>query len=128
MLNCCNCDFRGSYCHVLCNRENFYRRIEYGICPKCNVVKFLDYRLVNGKEKIKILSGVSAENTFNKIYTKIVTEQNCSKSNQNFYYGDFKSTGKKDLNGNPVYLQLRKNFNGEADILGEVKTKVIKIA
>ena len=127
MLDCCNRNFCGSFFHVLVNKEDFYRRIEFGICPVCGIYKLLDFRLVNGIEKKKVLSGKDAENTFEKIYKKLSEEKQGSKSNNNFYYGDFKRTRKKDLNGNPIYLQLRKNFNNVVDILGEVSTKVIKI-
>ncbi len=42
-----------------------------------------------------------------------------SKTNQNWFYGDFKKSDKKDDRGNIILLQLKRNFNGEAIILGE---------
>lgn len=127
MLNCCNRRFHGSYYRVLANREDFYRRIEFGICPCCGIYKFFEYRMFNGEVKQKILSGNEAYKTFEKILNKLKEEKQGTKSNQNFYYGDYKITKKKDSRGNPIYLQLKRNFNNESTILGEVETKVIKI-
>ena len=40
-----------------------------------------------------------------------------NKQDQNWFYGDFSKTREKDENGNPIYLQLRCNFNREYEIL-----------
>ena len=127
MLVCCNRRFRGGYYRVLSNKPDFYRRIEFGICPHCGNYRLMDFRLINGKGNIKTLSGKEAENTFEKIVKKYREEKQGSKSNQNYHFGDFKKSRKKDEFGNPVYLQLRRNFNNEAEVLGEVKTRVTKI-
>lgn len=128
MLICCNRHFRGGYYRVLSNRQDFYRRIEYGICPCCGVYRFLDFRIVMGKERRKFLSGKDAELAFEKVIRSLRVEKCGTKTNQNFYFGDYKVTKKKDVNGNPVYLQLRRNFNDEAEILGEVNTVVYKLS
>ena len=86
MLNCCNCDFRSCYCHVVANKENFYRRIEFGICPKCGVYKFLDFRLIKGEKKRKKLTGKAAERAYEKSLERIEERNSYSKSKQNFYY------------------------------------------
>ena len=83
--------------------------------------------MFNGKVKQKLLSGKEAYNTLEKILNKLKEEKQGTKSNQNFYYGDYKITNKKDSQGNPIYLQLRRNFNNESTVLNEVETKVIKI-
>ena len=44
---------------------------------------------------------------------------------QNLWYGDFMKTNRKDANGNPIYLQLRKNFNGQYEILNEINTCIV---
>ena len=43
-------------------------------------------------------------------------------SNQNVFYGDFLKTRKKDIKGNPIYEQTRKNFNGQYEILNTIHT------
>ena len=124
MLLCCNRRFMGGYYYVLVNKSDFYRRIEFGICPKCGTYRFLDYRIINNQVKEKFLSGKCAYNTFKKIFKKMTEIKHGTKSNQNFYYGDYKVTSKKDFMGNPIYIQLRKNFNDETEVLGEVETKI----
>jgi hypothetical protein len=81
-----------------------------------------------GKERRKFLSGKDAELAFEKVIRSLRSEKCGTKTNQNFYFGDYKVTKKKDANGNPVYLQLRRNFNDEAEILGEVNTVVYKLS
>ena len=127
MLICCNRHFRGGYYRVLSNKPDFYRRIEYGICPNCGRYRLLDFKIINGAERIRTLSGEKAELAFEKIIKKLREEKQGTKSNQNYHYGDFRVTGKKDCFGNPIYLQLRSNFNNETEVIGEVETKVYKI-
>lgn len=50
-----------------------------------------------------------------------------TKSNQNVYYGDFRKTNRLDENGLPIYQQLRKNFNGQAEVLNDIETKVLTL-
>lgn len=126
MLVCCNSRFRGVYFRVLENKPDFYRRIEYGICPKCGNYRLLDLRMIEGKVKIKTLSGKEAENNYEKIIKKYKEVKHGSKSNQNYCYGDYKLSRKRDDDGNRIYLQLRRNFNNEAEIIGEISTKVTK--
>ena len=126
MLNCCNYRFRGGYFYVLANKKDFYRRIEFGICPQCGIYKFLDYKIICGKEKTRTLSGKFAEETFRKICKKLQNEKQGSKSDSNYYYGDFKIIKDKKTK-KLTYLQLRKNFNNDTEILGEVETKIYKV-
>ena len=127
MLFCCNCRFIGRFFRVLSNTNDFYRKIEFGVCPKCGTNQFSDYRIIMGKVKQKIHSGKSAFNAFEKFLDKLSPIKMGTKSKQNYYYGDFKLTRKKDSFGNPIYLQLRKNFNNVTEILGEVDTRVTRI-
>ena len=117
----------GRFFRVLSNTKDFYRKIEFGICPKCGVNRFCDYRIVFGKVTKKCYSGKSAYSMFEKILENLSHIKSGSKSKQNYYYGDFKLTNKKDTFGNPIYLQLRKNFNNDIEVLGEVKTKVVQM-
>ncbi|MBR6099199.1 hypothetical protein IKP85_05570 [bacterium] len=127
MLACCNRRFSGGYYRVLSNKPDFYRRIEFGICPNCGQYRLLDFRMTEGKLQIRTFSGKNAESSFEKILKKLKQEKHGTKSNQNYHYGDFKMSGKKDYSGNPIYLQLRRNFNNEAEVLGEVETKTYNI-
>ncbi len=127
MLMCCNRRFFGGHRFVLANKEDFYRRIEFGVCPECGVYRFLDYRLIKGMAQAKILSGAEAESAYDKVRRKLNNIRQGSKSNQNYFYGDFKRTEEVDSEGNPVFLQLRKNFNNQEEVIGKVKTKVYKI-
>ncbi len=124
MLICCNRLFQGGFHYVVSNTADFYRRLEFGICPNCGVYKFRDYRIIKDVVRDKILSGKEAESAFEKFSQRLKDLKHGIKTNQNYHYGDFKATARKDENGNPIYLQLRKNFNGDAEILGEIKTKV----
>jgi hypothetical protein len=123
MLFCCNAHFVGSFSYVLFNTKYNYRRVEFGICPCCGAFKFRDYKQdFTGKEIIKDLTGKEAQTKLNQWRKKINSYKQGTKSKQNIYYGDFRKTNRKDKNGNPIYLQLRKNFNNEAEIIGEIKT------
>lgn len=128
MLLCCNAHFMGSFSYVFFSRKYSYRRIEFGVCPNCGVFKFRDYKLdFTGKEIIKDLTGKEAQTKLNHWRKKINSNIQGTKSKQNTYYGDFQKTNRKDENGNPIYLQLRKNFNNESEVLGEVKTTISTI-
>jgi len=87
----------------------------------------MDFRMINGTEKIKTLSGKKAEITFEKIIKNLREEKQGTKSNQNYHYGDYRISKKKDMYGNPIYIQLKKDFNNETEILGEVETKIYKL-
>ncbi len=125
MLTCCNHCFMGSFVKKIADNPFYYRRVEFGICPHCGTIKFRDYRQeTNGEEIIKDFSGLKAVNQlekWRKFFTKTLLG---SKGNQNVYYGDFKRTNRKDKNGLPIYYQLRKNFNGQSEIIGEIKTVI----
>lgn len=125
MLECCNLRFGGEFSRVLINSRDFYRKIEYGICPNCGCSKYRELRQVNGGAiREKLLSGKEALHRFEKISEQLSKLKRGNFVNQNFYYGDFKKTRRKDEFGNPVYLQLRKNFNNTVEILGEIRTTV----
>lgn len=127
MITCCNRHFTGEFRHVLSWRANFYRKIEFGICPCCKNFKFIDYRIINNDDtRIKTLSGKEAVSAYEKILKRVQKISSGSKSNMNYHYGDFKKTKKVDEYGNPVYLQLRKNFNNESEVLGEIYTRTYK--
>lgn len=123
MLSCCNNLFSGLFRRVVKNSNSEYRRIEFGICPKCGAYCFMDYRSDNnGNEKIKILRGRKAQTKFKCWEDRFKNQKQGNYSNQNVYYGDFKKTDETDSNGYPVYVQLRRNFNGQTEVLNKITT------
>ena len=128
MLGCCNSLFKESFSYVLLSTKYFYRKIEYGICPQCGCLKFKDFQITNtGEEKVTYSTGKHASQKMEYWRKKLNNTKYGSKSNQNVYYGDFKKTNRLDENNIPIYQQLRKNFNGQSEVIGEVQTKVLAI-
>ena len=106
MLFCCNNHFAGNFSRILFNSE-------------------LNYRRIDGKEKVNELSGKAANDRMAFWRKRLKSSKQGSWTKQNIYYGDFRKTRKKDEFGNPIYLQLRRNFNNEAEIIGEVRTRIL---
>ena len=130
MLFCCNTLFEGSLSKVIKNNSLFYQRIEFGMCPVCGVAKFreIKFSVTTQKEKYKVLSGLNAEKKIKELLDPKNNGRCGTKTNQNFYFGDFKKTNNKDENGLPIYLQLRKNLNGQYEVLGTVKTILTNVS
>lgn len=126
MIECCNALYNASFSYVLFSGKNYYRRLEFGICQNCGCLKFKDFIIDHtGAEKVKMFTGKRASQKLELWRKKIRNTRYGTKSNQNVYYGDFKKTNRLDANGIPVFQQLRKNFNGQSEVIGEVKTKLI---
>lgn len=122
MIRCCNSFFKGFFRYVL-NSNSFYRRIEYGICPICGIEVFRDYKQYpDGFEIWKDFRGEKAKTKYNRWKAILNNTKYGSYSNQNYYFGDYKKVNRKNLS--PVYIQLKKNFNNQSEIIGEVKTKI----
>lgn len=129
MLECCNRLYNGSFSYVYFSSEYYYRRVEFGVCPNPNCLcpKFKDFRILyDGTEQIKVYTGKEALRKFEQWRKKLLKQKHGTKGNQNVYYGDFRKTNRRDPNGNVIYLQLRKNFNNQAEVMGEVKTKIYR--
>lgn len=127
MLSCCNNHFNGSFSRVIINNSTNYHRIEYGICPICNVAKFREYKQYHdGTDSLKEYNGVIAEAKLKALIKRLEEMPYGSWAKQNIWYGDFMRTNKKDQNGNNVYIQLRRNFNGQYEVLNEINTKIIR--
>ncbi|MBQ2645204.1 hypothetical protein IJG14_06510 [bacterium] len=132
MLLCCGKQFYAAEKIILPKKDKLYRCLEFGHCPHCGVrvarliEQNIDYDIV-----VKEKRGIQALRLFEKavIQKKRYLESLTlgSKSSENFYYGDFKKTKRKDEYNNPIYVQLRKNFNNKSEILGEVITHYSKI-
>lgn len=127
MIGCCNALFNASFSYVLFSSQDNYRRVEFGICPHCGCLKFKDFRIFfNGEEKVKYLTGKAALQKFDYWRKKIAEVKYGTKGNQNVYYGDFQKTNRIDENGNIIYLQLKKNFNDQSEVIGEIRTKILR--
>lgn len=131
MLVCCGLQFFATEKIILPQKDLLYRCLEYGFCPKCGTKTA---RLVEQNYSyevfIKEFHGIKALRAFEKALKQKEKSQiifQGSKSNENYFYGDFKKTRKKDSNNQPVYLQIRKNFNNKSQILGEVVTYYSKL-
>ena len=128
MLSCCNAFYNASFSYVLFASVNSYRRLEFGICPQCGCLKFRDFVIDhNGTETVHQSTGKHALQKLELWRKRINNTRYGSKSNQNVYYGDFKKTNRLDVNGLPIYQQLRKNFNGQSEILNDIETKVLTL-
>lgn len=128
MLFCCNTDFRGET-RVIKYNNSCYKKIKFGTCPVCNVVKYYEirYSAFTDKKTFKTLSGEKAINKIREINKKCEKVKYGTFTNQNFYYGAFKKTRQKDKNGLPIYIQLRKNLNGQSEILGTIETTILRV-
>lgn len=126
MIECCNAFYNASFSYILFSGKNYYRRLEFGICKNCGCLKFKDYTITqDGQEKVKIFTGKQASQKLELWRRRLRNTRYGSKANQNVYYGDFRKTNRTDENGLPIYQQLRKNFNGQTELIGDVETKVI---
>lgn len=126
MIECCNTFYNPSFSYILFANRNYYRRIEFGICHNCGCLKFKDFAIdAEGKEHIKVFTGKHAAQKLEQWRRRLKNTKYGSLSNQNVYYGDFRKTNRIDENGLPIYQQLRRNFNGQDELLGDVITKVI---
>ena len=133
MLLCCGRQFYAAEKIVLPKKDKLYRCLEYGHCPHCGArVSRLVEQDKNYEIFVKDRRGIKAFSAYQKAVKqrKRFLEQNGltgSKTAENYYYGDFKKTNRLDENNQPVYIQLRKNFNNKSEELGEVVTHYSKL-
>lgn len=122
------CGERLSVTRLVFRNNGYYKRVDFGFCQGCGTAHTLIYTMYkDGHDREKHFSGKIAINEFKKYQRLKNNTKQGSKSNQNVYYGDFRKTRKKDKNGNPVYLQLRKNFSGDYEILNEIQTTIHRL-
>ena len=132
MLSCCGRQFYAAEKILLPTRGKLYRCLEYGHCPNCaTAVSRLIEQDRNYDIQAKDCRGRKADRAYEKSISQrkryLETVPQGTKSGENFYYGDFRKTRRFDENNQPVYVQLRKNFNNKTEILGEVVTHYQKI-
>lgn len=131
MLVCCGLQFFAAKKIILPQRDMLYRCLEYGFCPSCGTDVA---RLVEQNRSYEIFvkeaRGIKAKRIFEKALIqneKMKASFQGSKIAENYYYGDFRKTRRKDANNQPIYLQIKKNFNNKSEILGEIVTHYSKI-
>mgnify|MGYP006976110220 FL=1 len=132
MLACCGKQFYAAEKIVLPKKEMLYRCLEYGHCPHCgNRVSRLIEQDTNYEIFVKERHGIKALHAFEKAKSQrkrfLEKMGTGSKSNENYYFGDFRKTNRLDENNQPVYVQLRRNFNNKVENLGDVVTYYSKI-
>ena len=129
MLNCCNRAFKASYKFYVApdTKEYKMRQVLFSLCPHCNNAVYkeilTDY---NGAYIHKQqLRGAKALEAYQKAcFSRLVFFEKVpfgTKTNANWYYGDFQKTRRKDEKENPVYLQFKRSFCGEKEIMGVAK-------
>lgn len=117
------CGERLNVTRLIFNANGHYKRVQFGVCQDCGTPQTLVYSMnKNGIDREKRFIGKTALQEFKKYQRLKNNSKQGSFANQNIYYGDFKRTNKKDEKGNPVYQQLRKNFNNQTEYLGEIRT------
>lgn len=132
MLSCCGRQFYAAEKILLPARGKLYRCLEYGHCPNCATAVS---RLIEQDKRYEIKAqdrrGKKADRAYEKAVIQrkrhLETVPQGTKSGENFFYGDFRKTSRLDENNQPIYVQLRRNFNNKAEVLGEVLTHYSKI-
>lgn len=128
MLRCCSVNFDPLKKIVLPARGVLYRCLEFGICPNCGakisrVIKQDAFYEVTVMQR----SGVKALRELEKATRERERADAMLKqgsfSRQNFVYGTYRVTSKKDERGNRICVQQRRNFNNQAVDLNEVVTR-----
>ena len=132
MLSCCGRQFYAAEKILLPTRGKLYRCLEYGHCPNCSAaVSRLIEQDKNYDIQVKDRHGRKADSAYEKAIKQrkkyLATVPKGTKSGENFYYGDFKKTRRVDENNQPIYVQLRRNFNNKTEVLGDVVTHYQKI-
>ena len=103
-------------------------KAEFKRCPICGKAIYRETRVdYSGNTFITTTkTGREAESLIKKAWVNRLTFleklKSGTKSNQNWYYGDFKKGLEKDHRGNLIEFQIKRNFNGEeVENLGEAR-------
>lgn len=132
MLSCCGLRFYAAEKIVLPKKDKLYRALEFAYCPNCNApsVRFVEQDY-NYDIHIKEQRGIKALRLYEKCRKQrekyLATVISGTKAGQNYYYGTFKKTKRFDEMKQPIYVQVRKNFNNQAEELGDVITHYFKL-
>lgn len=129
MLNCCGINFKASYKFYAApvNKKYKLRKILFSFCPHCNsaVYKEILSDYEGNYTHKQQLRGAKALEAYQKAcFSRLVFFEKVpfgTKTNANWYYGDFQKTRKKDEKGNIEYLQLKRSFCGDKEVIGKAK-------
>lgn len=127
MLSCCGRHFYAAEKILLPKKGKLYRCLEYGHCPNCGTrVSRLIEQTVNYEVTVKERRGIKALRAYEKAVSQRERYQKSCKTgsynSENYYFGAFRKTSRLDSNNQPIYVQLRKNFNNKTEVLGDVVT------
>lgn len=133
MLNCCGINFKASYKFYAApvNKKYKLRKILFSFCPHCNsaVYKEILSDYEGNYTHKQQLRGAKALEAYQKAcFSRLVFLEKvpyAAKTSANWYYGDFLKTREKDEKGKPIYLQLRRSFCGDKEIVGEPKVTYV---
>lgn len=127
MLFCCSRHFMPEKKIVLPPENKLYRCLEFGYCPHCKIAvsrlieQTKDYNtLVTQKTRGRALRAL--ERALVERIHFVEKIRYGTKSNEHYYFGDYRRTRRRDTRNNTIYEQLKRNFNGKTEILGEVTT------
>lgn len=129
MLNCCNHTFRASYKFYAVPDKNKYkmRQVLFSLCPHCNNAVYKEILTDYNGAYIhrQQLKGAKALEAYQKAcFSRLVFLEKvpyAAKTSANWYYGDFLKTREKDEKGNIEYLQLKRSFCGDKEVIGKAK-------
>ena len=115
MLNCCNRNFKPEFSYIAINADNHYLRYDFGICPVCEVPRFVVYESIWNEErqieKTREYINADAINRLKKFKAKLNNTKYGSNQNEHFYFGEFSKKNDTEYN---VY---RTNFNGKKELI-----------
>ena len=114
---CCNHFLNVRSFFVVAQQNYESLKIEYSRCPHCKKSFYKEIKTdFNGNRyNTNTKMGKEAEFLIEKAFLNRLDffTPKGTKTNQEWYYGDFKKTNQKDEKGNLLELQIKRNFNGE---------------
>lgn len=121
MLFCSNCSKHYTALHSFFVEDKDYlsKKIEFRRCPQCGTPLYKETVITfkNAKITKDEIRGERAVKLFQRAYfNRLVFLEKLamgSKANQNWFFGDFEKTNKKDEKGNFLFRQLKRNFNNQ---------------
>ncbi|HIU85483.1 TPA: hypothetical protein IAD52_00755 [Candidatus Spyradomonas excrementavium] len=117
------CGERLRVTRLVFNTNGYYKRVDFGFCQGCGTAHTFVYVISKGgRERERKFSGSTAIKEFKKYQRLKNNIRQGTRNNQNVCYGDFLKTRKVDANGFPVYLQIRRDFNNQYEVLNQVET------
>ena len=130
------CGERLRVTRLVFNTNGYYKRVDFGFCQGCGTAHTFVYVISKGgRERERKFSGSTAIKEFKKYQRLKNNIRQGTRNNQNlsdkghlsneaaaYCICDFLKTRKVDANGFPVYLQIRRDFNNQYEVLNQVET------